>query len=234
MRRFHGFLIDADNTIFDFDRSEKEAFYDTLFQFKIKNNLEQYHFIYSEINDKIWKELEEGVIRWDELKVERFRRFLERIELEEDPVDFSEVYLKNLSLKTYTLPHAIETLSYLSSRADLILGTNGISTVQRSRIARSEIEIFFKDIVISEEIGVSKPEPAFFDIVREKFNLPPHEILVVGDSLTSDIKGGRMAGFATCLYISKTEREASTSDSIKPDYSVYDLRELKDFAPDFS
>ncbi len=249
-KKFYGFLIDADNTIFDFDRAEKEAFQETLFAFGISEPiiLEKLHDIYTEINDRIWKSLERGEIEWKELSIKRFKEFLQDIK-ENLPGKFptdklpkvhsiAEKYIENLSQKTYTIPHAVETLVYLSRRADLILGTNGIAKVQRNRIARAGIEIFFKDIIISEEIGVSKPNPGFFDLAVKKIGLPRTEILCVGDSITSDIIGGTKAGLSTCLFVKNSDYNTPDTQTfhIKEicDYIIHDIRELKNFAPSLS
>ncbi len=247
-RKFYGFLIDADNTIFDFDRAEREAFYETLNLIGISDTklIEKLHSIYIKINDKIWKSLERGEIGWERLNVKRFEDFLqialETIENLPDKIPHSkatiintmaENYIDILSQKAYTIPHAVETLAYLSSRADLILGTNGIAKVQRNRIAKAGIEIFFKEIIISEEIGVSKPNPGFFNLAIKKLDLPKSEILCVGDSITSDIIGGSKAGLSTCLFLKDTNHSILNTPETNEtyDYTIEDIRELKDFAP---
>ncbi|NOY09748.1 MAG: noncanonical pyrimidine nucleotidase, YjjG family [Spirochaetes bacterium] len=231
-RKFRGFLIDADNTIFDFDRSEHEAFYETAQTFKLPYYDESIYTTYKAINDNIWRKLEKGEIEWKQLQVERFRIFLTTIGKKADPEEFSEEYLNNLSKKAYLIPHSVEVLAFLSKRAFLILGTNGLAKVQRSRLVRSGIEVFFQDIIISEEIGISKPSPAFFKIASGKLHLPPYEILCVGDNPASDILGGYQAGFPTCWFAYK--QIAFTYRDFKPDYVINDLRDLKIFAPDFS
>ena len=241
MKRYRGFLIDADNTIFDFDRSEREAFYQTIKQFgmvgsKTSTKLKEYHEIYKKINDKIWKELEEGKITWDKLQIERFKRFFASASIKENingvsASDFAKNYLKNLSEKAYLIPYAREVLDYLSKRADLILGTNGITIVQKNRITISGIGVFFKGIIISEETGVSKPDPAFFKLAAKKLNLQPSEILVVGDSMTSDITGGNRAGFDTCLFVRNKTVNNGIEYLEKPTYIIHKLTELKGFSP---
>ncbi|RKX85761.1 MAG: noncanonical pyrimidine nucleotidase, YjjG family [Spirochaetes bacterium] len=229
-RKFRGFLIDADNTIFDFDRSEEEAFYETARVFGLPYYNESIYSTYKAINENIWRKLERGEIQWKQLQVERFRIFLTSIGKKADPAEFSKEYLNNLSKKSYLIPHAADVIAFLSKRASLVLGTNGISLVQRSRLARSGMEIFFQDIIISEEIGISKPDPGFYKKAASKLHLPPYEILCVGDNPASDIFGGHRAGFPTCWYIYKP-MPFSYRD-FKPDYIINDLRELKNFAPD--
>ncbi len=248
IRNFHGFIIDADNTIFDFDKSEREAFYDTMLSFKIDADTDSLFQSYIKINDKVWDQLERGEIGWKELNLKRFTELFEGekgVILENtDPERIARKYLETLSQKTYIFPKAVETLSFLSRRADLILSTNGIATVQRSRIARSGIEIFFKDIVISEEIGISKPDRQFFEIAIQKLGISRDKILCVGDSITSDIIGGYTAGLSTCLVLNNSYSNTLFSTGYKVeyksveydieticDYTIETIEKLKQFAP---
>jgi putative hydrolase of the HAD superfamily len=153
------------------------------------------------------------------------------LQIEGDSEELAQLYLKHLGRKDYLLPHAIEVLEYLYRRALLVLLTNGITRVQKERITRSGIEIFFKDIIISEEIGLTKPDPAIFLLAAKRINLAPSALLCVGDSPSSDIRGGFNAGMDTCWFRS-TSADYPRQEP-EPDYIIDDLRELIKFAPDF-
>jgi len=228
-KKYPGFLIDADNTIFDFNLAEREALQETLLQMKYKNISLHILKIFRQINKKLWLEIENKTLHLNDLKIERFRLLFEKIAFKGDPEEFSSIYLDRLSKKYYTLPHAIEVLDFLSCRAVLSLITNGISYVQRGRIGRAAIEIFFNDIIISEEIGYTKPDTQFFYFAAKSLNLPPFNILCVGDSPSADIWGAHLAGMDTCWF---TYHDTIYPDSLpQPDYIINDLRELKAFPP---
>ncbi|MBN1698919.1 MAG: YjjG family noncanonical pyrimidine nucleotidase [Spirochaetales bacterium] len=230
--KYLGFLIDADNTIFDFQRAEREAFMKTCESLPSSEPASALYDKFTHINKNLWKVMEKKKISIEQLKTERFSILVRLLGIKADAGKLSETFLRELSKKTYMLPHAVEVLDFLSRRAMICLGTNGISIVQRGRISRAGIDIFFHDIIVSEEIGVSKPDPMFFARAAETLHLSPHEILCVGDSPSADIEGAHRAGFHTCWYIGTPC--IYPADKIQPDYIISDLRELRDFAHEVS
>ena len=232
MKKYHGFLFDADNTIFDFTRAERDALYETLGNAFKEEIPEVVYEDYLRINTRLWNDFEEGHTSREVLKVKRFELLLESLKIDADPAGLAEHYLDRLSTKDYLLPNALEVLEHLSKRALLLLISNGIARVQRRRIARAGIELFFQDIIISEEVGVSKPDPEFFSLALKRLPLPIHDILCVGDSPSSDIRGGYQAGIDTCWFMYPPR--AYPPEEPKPDYVAADLRELLRFSPDLS
>jgi len=231
-KKYQGFLIDADNTIFDYDLSEKEAFSETMQAIFYKGNLETAYREYRIINSSVWQKYEAGKIKADAINPERFSLLLKKMGIEVALEKITAIYLDSLSHKTYTLPHTIQTLELLSRRANLCLITNGLSYVQRNRIARTGIEIFFNSIIISEEIGCSKPAAAFFKKALETMKLPAYSVLCIGDSPCTDIKGGCQYGIDTCWFMYKQMEYPSTEPL--PDYIISDLRELHKFTSQLS
>lgn len=229
-RKYHGFLIDADNTLFDFDRAQRDALFESLKLLKYSDFSDETNNLFKSINKTLWEKLEKEQTDRESLKVERFRLLLDKLQMEGDPEKLAQLYLKHLGHKDYLLPHAIEVLEYLYRRALLVLVTNGITHVQQERITRSGIEIFFQDIIISEEIGLVKPDPAIFLLAAKRIKLAPSTILCVGDSPTSDIRGGHNAGMDTCWYRLTSINYPCTEP--EPDYIIDDLRELIKFSPD--
>lgn len=197
-------LLDADETLLDFSRSEREAVSDALRLFDITPTEELIEG-YSRINHAIWKRLERGEITKDALRVERFREFCGQFSLTADPERMAEYYLERLSQKAYLLDRAEELCQRLAAKYRLYIITNGIAFVQRGRMARLPITGLFKEVFISEEIGAEKPERLFFERVFEKIpQFSAEKALVVGDSLTSDMRGGITAGLDTCWYNPKS------------------------------
>jgi 2-haloacid dehalogenase len=114
---------------------------------------------------------------------------------------FSDRYLANLGTCIDLMPDAGSVLQALHARTHLALITNGLTIVQRARLAHSGLDRFFEVVVISDEEGVSKPHPGIFQIAFERMGNPDkNEVLMVGDSLTSDIRGANTFGIDACWY----------------------------------
>ncbi|MDX8335981.1 HAD family hydrolase [Candidatus Cetobacterium colombiensis] len=133
-------IFDADDTLFDFKASEREALEKTLIGYDIDYS-EDYHLkIYKDINGKIWKELEEGKITQSELKVERFRRYCGHLNLDLNPVEFAYKYMENLSNSSILFEDSIDLISHLHEKFKLFIITNGLTKVQSGEI-KSKYEI---------------------------------------------------------------------------------------------
>lgn len=220
-------LFDADNTLFDFSRSEAEALEKTFLSFGFPDYDSEVHLpLYLEINKEIWRELERGEIDQKLLKTERYRRFFKVLGLDLSSEEFGDRYLINLSQSVYLIEGAQELLDYLA-RSSMILSlvTNGITTVQKPRIESSGIADRFHSILISEEIGLAKPRREFFDIAfRRSGNPDRSRSLIVGDNLSSDILGGSCYGIDTCWF---NPDGLPHNGEIVPTYTIDRLEELK-------
>lgn len=198
--RYDTILFDADETLLDFSRAEREALTDALSVFGIAAS-EGMIAEYSRINAAIWKRLERGEIDKISLRTKRFEEFCQFFSLNIDVDALASEYLKALSTKSYTVGGAVALCDALSKHCRLYIVTNGIGFVQRGRFSACELTRFFAERFISEEMGAEKPDRAFFDAVFAKIPaFDPAKTLLVGDSLTSDIAGGIGAGLDTCWY----------------------------------
>ncbi len=218
-------LFDADETLFDFKKSERQALKNTILDFNIDYD-ENYHLkIYNEVNTAIWKELEEGLITQEKLKVERFKRFAGKLNVEFDEVVFSKFYAKHLAKASFLYEDSISLVESLSKDYKLIMVTNGLKYVQDNRIGKSPIAKFFKNIIISEEVGVSKPDPKIFELAVKNINYTDKsKILMIGDSLTSDIQGGINFHIDTCWY---NPKRLINKTNFIPTYEISNLLDLK-------
>ena len=193
-------LFDADGTLFDFLLAEKEALAETLFSFKIEPT-EEIVASYSEINDGLWKALERGEIEKDVLRYKRFELFCEKHGFVCDIKKMSEMYTDKLSTKGLLYDGAHELCRKLYNKARLYIVTNGIDFVQKGRMDLSGISNFFETSFISGEIGYEKPDTRFFEHVAKHIDgFDKSKTIIVGDSLSSDIKGGIAFGIDTCWY----------------------------------
>jgi YjjG family noncanonical pyrimidine nucleotidase len=200
MKNYLGVLLDADNTLFDYDRAESEAFSETLALAAPSAPIAQAIKAYRVINARYWKLYEEGEIDSVRLQSGRWMDLFREMGLSGDPVAAAETYVIRLSEKPYLLPHAAETVHQLSRRAQLCLVTNGLSRVQRGRFARSGIARRFTATLVSEELGLAKPDPRFFQAAAKALRLSPELLLCVGDNPAADIGGAQGAGIDACWY----------------------------------
>ncbi len=219
-------LFDADNTLFDFDKCEREAFLSLNYIAPSVFNLSTFS-IYHEINDKLWKEVEKGNVSKYELKTERFRLLFDSLDLNTDHIDFryvSQEYINKLSTQNFLIDGAYDLLEYLYPNYDMYIITNGLSTVQNTRLSSSIINRFIKKVFISGEIGYSKPDVRYFNYVMKSVgSFATSDYLIIGDSLTSDIKGALNSGI-DCVYFKKSVTQKN-SDTAK--YNIESLLELK-------
>ena len=218
-------LFDADNTLFDFDRAEQDAFSLLSKSFPDAANANEFD-IYHEINKKIWQEHEMGLISKEKLKTERFRRYIKRCRNLDDEnlaCEMGKQFLNFLSQSSVLISGAKEVLASLKTKYSVFIVTNGITKVQKSRLNGSDIAGLVDNIFISEEIGFSKPDKRFFDHVMNFIGeYDPKEYLIIGDSVSSDIEGAVLSGIDSCLY---NPRDIEYKDN-KATYTVKSLEEL--------
>ena len=193
-------LLDADGTLFDYDRAETQALRLT-FEAAGRPFHPAYAQAYRRINAAIWREFEQGQITQELLRTRRFAMLFDEARLDLDLEDFSTAYLRNLALGTDLVDGAEEMLRALQGRVGLALITNGLKDVQRPRLQRSAINGCFDPVVISEEVGAAKPDPAIFHAALAMMGHPRRDqVLMVGDSLTSDVAGANRAGIDACWF----------------------------------
>ena len=216
-------LLDLDDTLLDFKRAEAIAIRATMSEIGIDPTDENVA-LYSRINRSCWEKLELGEFTREEVLHRRFDMFFEALGRTGDADATQRMYEYKLSLGAFYLDGARELLDELYGKYRLYLATNGIVNVQKRRIADSGIGKYFDGIFVSERIGYNKPDKRFFDLAFSEIpSFELSETVIVGDSLTSDIKGGINANIKTVLFNPK--RLTNTTDII-PDYEISSLDEL--------
>jgi len=221
MKEYKAILFDLDMTLLDFSQGEYNALCRTLERYGVEVDRNM-HRRYSSINQALWLRHERGEISREDISRLRFTRFLGEIGLHEDPMKIDREYKENISYEAILMDGAKETVEFLSDKYDLYVISNGTDFIQRRRMQISGLMPYFKEIVTSEQAGAPKPESEFFDYLFKRELLFPDEVLIVGDSLTSDILGGVNYGVDTCL-VSKEPDELS---DIEPTYTIEKLTDL--------
>ena len=221
--KYKWLLFDADGTLFDYDRAEALALRRTFEELGLEFGA-RHAEVYRRINGQIWLDFEAGKITQQRLRTRRFELLFDALGLACDPVEFSRLYLGYLAQGTDLIDGAEDVLESLSGRVGLLVVTNGIADVQRPRFARSLVGQYFSDVVISEEVGTAKPDPAFFEVAFSKIGFPRKEdVLIVGDSLTSDIQGGLNYGIDTCRFNPQGKTNGS---GVVAHFEIGELKEL--------
>lgn len=214
--RFGIVLADADDTIFDFRKAEYYAFKYTLKQFG-KDCSDEEVKLYSDINVKYWKALEKGTIDREILKVRRFEEWFSLMGFNLDSKAFNDLYAPSLGEYSFLIDGAEQFIQRLSSVCDVYIVTNGLTTSQTKRFQNSSIKSYIKKLYISETIGYSKPDKRFFDYcINDIGETDISKYIIIGDSLTSDMQGGRNAGITTCRF----SRDKDISHSPLCDYEI--------------
>jgi YjjG family noncanonical pyrimidine nucleotidase len=198
-REYKGIFFDADDTLFDYPSAERAALLACSGEFSVPAAAETFIGAYRRHNHDVWREFERGETDQATLRVERFRRLAAELGLHGLPLEkVSSFYLEALACQPQLLPGALETVRELAAKYPLALITNGIAAVQNKRFAASPITPYFRSIVISESLGIAKPDPRIFAPALEKIGVEAADVLYVGDSVTSDMAGARNAGMDFC------------------------------------
>lgn len=220
MARYQYVLFDADNTLFDFDRSEWEALGLTLEAHGIDPTQER-KLRYQAINAELWAAFNRGELEQPLLVVERFAVFLREFGLSGDPAAMNADYLNFLAQQGCPLPGAEALCAALAPHCTLALVTNGLSVAQRGRYDRSPLRTYLPHLFISQELGYRKPQKEFFDRVFEALAIcDPRQAVVVGDSLSADIQGAVNAGMDSIWY---NPKGASLPAAPRPTYVAPDF-----------
>lgn len=217
-------LFDLDDTLFDFSETEKHALNNSFHAYGMPNGIMDYRASYKEISSGLWNDLENGHVTLADLKIERFKRLFLQYKLPLNPEDFSQTYIENLGKQVHIFDGAQSMLENLSSYRLVIL-TNGFQDVQHARIALSSLKHTFEEIITSEESGYQKPQSEIFEYAFKKLRLSNKEnVLMIGDSLTSDIQGGNNFGIDTCWF---NPHKKENTTAIKPTFEISNYNELE-------
>ncbi len=216
-------LFDADNTILDFDKAEEQALRSAFAKYNLSfdNNVLQ---VYRKHNIRQWQLFEQGKQTKDEVLINRFVETFNELNIVNGLEEVSNLYESNLHNGYFIVDNALEVLKELHSFSRLYLVSNGVLSIQNSRMKGSGLDKYFIKRFVSEEVGYPKPQKEYFEYCFSNIeNLDKTKTLIIGDSLTSDIQGGINAGIDTCWY---NPKHTKNQTSFLPTYQIDDLRKL--------
>ena len=217
-------FLDLDDTILDFHKAERIALAKTFRAFgadPTETVLNRYHVI----NKEHWERLERREITREQTLLGRFQALFQEMGIPVDPEAVAREYEKNLAIGHYFLPGAEEAVASLSKKYELYLASNGTASVQKGRLTSANLYRYFRQVFVSQEIGYNKPSREYFDACFARIpGFDRKKAMIVGDSLTSDILGGKNAGIRTCWV---NPSHAPGRADILPDYEIEALSQLE-------
>ena len=216
-------FIDVDNTLLDFNECAKHSMAVSLKEYGHKYK-DSYFGVFKGVNDELWREIEKGTLTREGLYKVRWNRVFERLGIAIDGPEFEEKFIHNLHSSAVPVAGAHDILAYLSEKYTLCVTSNALHQQQVTRLKNADMLGYLDHIFTSEDIGSQKPEKAFFDGCFARLgDILPEECIIIGDSLTADIKGGIDCGIKTCWF--NYEQKAPKGD--EADYIVNTLAEIK-------
>ena len=217
-------FLDLDDTILDFQKAEAIAIRKTMKEYGLEPT-DALAERYSEVNVRHWKALERGEMTRDQVVVGRFAAFFGEQGIEVDAEAVAKTYEHYLSQGHFFLPGAEEAVKEkLFGKYKLYLASNGTAVVQKGRMTSADLYPYFEESFVSQELGHNKPSLAYFEAAFARIpGFDPSRCLMVGDSLTSDILGGKNAGLRTVWV---NPRHKTAPDDLKPDYEIELLADL--------
>lgn len=222
MRKYDALLVDADGTILDFAAAEDKALIQACRAMELEIDDAQ-AAEYKRINEDLWRAFERQEVTQDALRTLRFTRFFDWLGVQRDAAEMAEHYVEGLSQQTDEIEGADAFLREVARRMPIVVVTNGIASVQRSRFAKSPLGAYLNGHVISGEMGFAKPDPRMIGAALDIAAVPAGRALMLGDEPRSDIAAANAAGVDSCWY-NPEGRENTTAH--EPTYEVRTLAEV--------
>lgn len=222
-------FMDIDDTIYDYLAFVKKAIKDGFEKYGLHPYSDDLILLYNEINNQIWKGAEYHNLMVQELNSICWNLFFKEIGISFDSRLFEDYFCGELYRSAIFEPNALELIQYLNEKYIMCIASNAPYEQQINRLKIGGIDSFFSHVFISSKIGAKKPDKAFFDYCFRELqkdgyeNLMPEETIIIGDTITSDIVGGRNYGMETCLY---TRGQKYNLDYIEADYIISDLADI--------
>lgn len=223
MSKYKTILFDIDDTIIDYNKDLAKAFREAMDAIGYDYTEEMLED-YKEIDLKLWRLFEDKEITIQEVYIKRFEIFFEKYNIKANPENFNKLLGIGFQKTGTPVEGAKEVLEKLSDEYELVITSNGPKNQQYFRLDNADFSKYFSKVFLSEEVGYNKPDVKFFDAVFNSIeNKDKSKILIIGDSLSSDIRGGINAGIDTCWF---NMRNKGNTSNIQPTYEINNLQEV--------
>ena len=222
MKKYNYLIFDLDNTLLDFSQSELHALRAVFTKYGVIFNDETFA-VYKEINHDLWTKLEEGRVKKETVLNTRFSKFFATQGVQVDGAVADNEFRSLLERRNDLIPGGTELLRKLKAAGyKIFAGTNGVGRTQRERLKNADMIQFFDELYISEEVGFEKPDVRFFETIFTKETIKNlDEVLMIGDGLTSDIRGANRVGIDS-IWLN------NNFDGVINDNPTYEVTELKE------
>lgn len=199
-------LIDIDNTLLDFDAYVRHSMKKGFEKYQLKPYEEGMYAVFRQINTGLWKQIEKGEITFHDLEMTRWNKIFDALGIDFDGVRFERFFRRELFDNAIPMPGALQALAYLKERFLLCVASNGPLEQQLNRLRVGGMLDYFTHTFISEQVGASKPTEEFYgyclSVINQHSDTPilPEEVVMIGDSVSADMAGGRQNGLKTCWF----------------------------------
>lgn len=229
MTKYRNLFIDLDDTVYDFSTASRESFLETYEQLHYEryfDSFEHYMSIYTPHNLELWRIYGEGKITKDELNRRRYSHPLEVVGVSDPQLaaTFCREALGRIPTKGNLVPGAIELLEYLRPRYNMYILSNGFKELQSRKMQTAGIDKYFDALILSEDIGINKPDSRLYEHAMRTTSSQPQESLMIGDMFETDIVGAANSGIDSIYYNPKSK----SGHPFEPTYEVTHLLEIKD------
>lgn len=227
--KYKHILFDLDNTLWDFETNSKNTLKEVFFKYKLDNafsDFNQFHSLYIIRNTELWNNYGNNLITKKTLNFERFNYPLQKVGIY-NPIlveTLSADYLRICAMQKALMPHANETLEYLKEKNyQMHILSNGFAEVQYTKLKHSGLVPYIDQVILSENVGVLKPDKRIFDYAIKKLQAHKNEVLMIGDNFDADIAGAKKAGIDQLYYNYDNTKKCTFT----PTYAIQSLSEIK-------
>ena len=230
-KNYEHIFFDLDRTLWDFAENATLALNDLFVRYRLEEKgVPDFGFflkVYKNINHRLWKQLRDGEVTKDFLRTARFRESLLYFGVTDKELaeKIGHEYVKEASAKKQLISGAKDILDFLYPKYTLHIISNGFQEAQYRKLENCDISQYFDQVILSEEVGVSKPHKEIFEYALEKANATIERSIMVGDDAESDIKGALNIGM-DCIYFNP--HDSTDDNSVKPTFIVQHLTTLKE------
>lgn len=228
--KVNSLFIDFDDTLVDYPSCQDQALEKLLLLHDLEiSDYPNVFKLYHDINGQLWPLLESGEKTIPQIREERFKILKQSVPLDDDPIELDKKYLEYFVLSTSISEPNFHNLQKLRDQEyNIIITTNGIRDVQQKRISHIGIDSLVDEVITSEDVGQAKPAPLMFEIAMKKYSLERDQVFLIGDSLSSDIKGANNAKITSC-WLNYGKDYAIQKTLAKPDLISYNFVSISEF-----
>ncbi len=199
-------FFDLDHTIWDFDKNAQETLTELYDQYGLENlglcSCEAFIDTYTENNQLLWADYHMGRITKEVLRAERFHKTFIQLGVapENVPHQFEDDYVRMSPTKKNLFEGSEKVLAYLQEKYTLHIISNGFKETTLTKMNLCDLNPYFSSVIISEDVGVNKPDPAIFEFALEKAAALKEESIMIGDSIEADIRGAQDFGIRAIFF----------------------------------